>query len=125
MKRTNDVSKLTGVSKRTLQYYDDTGLLHLKRSGHNHRLFDQSSLKTIWEILIYKEMGFQLNEIKELLDSSDEQKQLLFDQQVINLKSQIEKLHIQIHFILMVREHGIPEVPTTNEYPYTDILKKL
>lgn len=45
MKRTNEVSKLVGVSRRTLQYYDDEGLLGAKRSELNYRLYDQQALE--------------------------------------------------------------------------------
>ena len=41
MKKTNEVSKLAGVSRRTLQYYDDEGILVVKRSQNNHRLYDE------------------------------------------------------------------------------------
>ena len=60
MKRTNEVSKLVGVSRRTLQYYDDEGLLGAKRSELNYRLYDQQALERIWRIMIFKEMGFEL-----------------------------------------------------------------
>ena len=62
MKRTNEVSKLVGVSRRTLQYYDDEGLLGAKRSELNYRLYDQQALERIWRIMIFKEMGFELAE---------------------------------------------------------------
>lgn len=39
MKKINEVSALAGVSKRTLQYYDDEGLLPVNRTENNERLF--------------------------------------------------------------------------------------
>lgn len=67
MKKTNEVSKLVGVSRRTLQYYDNEGLLDVKRSKNNYRLYDENALERIWKIMLYKEMGFNLKEIHELL----------------------------------------------------------
>lgn len=58
MKKTNEVSKLVGVSRRTLQYYDNEGLLDVKRSKNNYRLYDENALERIWKIMLYKEMGF-------------------------------------------------------------------
>lgn len=72
MKRTNEVSKLVGVSRRTLQYYDDEGMLAVERSQTNHRLYDQQALERIWRILIYKEMRVELREIKQILSMSDD-----------------------------------------------------
>ena len=58
LKRIEEVSKLSGISKRALQYYDDEGLLRAKRSKENYRLYDENDMKKLWEILWYKEMGF-------------------------------------------------------------------
>ena len=41
MKKTNEVSKLVGVSRRTLQYYDNEGLLDVKRSKNNYRFSER------------------------------------------------------------------------------------
>lgn len=71
MKQTSQVSKLAGISKRTLQYYDDEGVLTAKRSKNNYRLYSQEDLEEIWKIMIYKEIGFDLNEIKQLLSMPD------------------------------------------------------
>ena len=64
MSKISEVSKRTGLSKRTLQYYDDEGLLHVPRSPDNYRMYDGETMQEIWEILVYKEMGFKLSEIK-------------------------------------------------------------
>ena len=67
MKKTKEMSKLAGVSRRTLQYYDDEGLLITERTYDNHRLYDRQAMERIWEILVYKEMGFELKEIRKIL----------------------------------------------------------
>lgn len=59
-KKIEEVSKLSGVSKRTLQYYDDEGILPVKRSKNNYRLYDDETMERLWKILWYKEMGFDL-----------------------------------------------------------------
>lgn len=67
-KKIEEVSKLSGVSKRTLQYYDDEGILPVKRSKNNYRLYDDETMERLWEVLWYKEMGFNLKEIKLILE---------------------------------------------------------
>ena len=67
-KKIDEVSKLSGVSKRTLQYYDDEGILPVKRSKNNYRLYDDETMERLWEILWYKEMGFDLKGIKLILE---------------------------------------------------------
>lgn len=48
-KKIDEVSKLSGVSKRTLQYYDDEGILPVKRSKNNYRLYDDETMERLWK----------------------------------------------------------------------------
>ncbi len=96
MKRTKEVSRLVGVSKRTLQYYDDEGVLEVERSENNHRLYDKNALKKIWEIMVYKEMGFELKEVKQLLLLPDNRKKDYFRLQISEIENQISKLQEQM-----------------------------
>ena len=70
MKKIKDVSRISGLSKRTLQYYDDIGLLPAKRTKENYRLYDDNDLKRLWKILLYKEAGFELEEISSASGST-------------------------------------------------------
>ena len=49
-KKIEEVSKLSGVSKRTLQYYDEEGILPVKRSKNNYRLYDDETIERLWKI---------------------------------------------------------------------------
>ena len=72
MKSISQVAKLTGVSIRTLQYYDEIGLLKpSKLTSSGYRLYDDNSLQTLQQILFFKELGFQLKEINEILTKPD------------------------------------------------------
>ena len=74
MKKVNEVSQLAGVSKRTLQFYDDEGLLPAERSEGNYRLYDDAALERLWQILVYREMELDLKEIKYLMTLSDKER---------------------------------------------------
>jgi len=70
MKAVRNVSIISGLSRRTLQYYDEIGLLKpaaTKPSGY--RLYDEKCLERLWRILFYKELGFSLEEIKKILET--------------------------------------------------------
>lgn len=72
MKSISQVARLTGVSIRTLQYYDEIGLLkpsELTTAGY--RMYDDNALQTLQQILFFKELGFPLKEIKEILEKPD------------------------------------------------------
>ena len=111
MKKINEVSRLAGVSKRTLQYYDDEGLLLIDRAQNNHRVYDGDALERIWQILIYKEMNFKLKEIRKLLDLPNDQKGIYFIKQIETIKKQIIALKVRMRFIALVRIDGIPIKP--------------
>ena len=72
MKSISQVARLTGISVRTLQYYDEIGLLkpsELTSSGY--RLYDDNALQTLQQILFFKELGFSLKEIRQILENPD------------------------------------------------------
>ena len=72
MKSISQVARLTGVSVRTLQYYDEIGLLKpSKLTPSGYRLYDDEALQTLQQILFFKELGFQLKEIDEILKNPD------------------------------------------------------
>lgn len=111
MKNVNEVSKLTGVSRRTLQYYDDEEIVKTERSNNNYRLYDERALVQLWKVLIYKKMGFDLQEIRRLLFVSESEKNEFLELQMRNIKNNIETLSRQMKFIALVLEKGIPEMP--------------
>lgn len=72
MKSISQVARMTGVSIRTLQYYDEIGLLKpsaLTTAGY--RMYDNDALQTLQQILFFKELGFPLKEIKQILEEPD------------------------------------------------------
>ena len=64
IKTVKQVSELTGISVRTLQYYDEIGLLApTKLTDSGYRLYDDAALGTLQQILFFKELDFSLKEI--------------------------------------------------------------
>lgn len=96
MKTISQVASLTGISTRTLQYYDEIDLLkpsELTPSGY--RLYNDEALEKLQQILFYKELNFKLNEIKEILQKPEYDKIEAFKKQkkLLSLKrSRIDKL---------------------------------
>ena len=111
MKKTNEMSKLAGVSKRTLQYYDDEGLLITERTNDNHRLYDREAMERIWEILVYKEMDFELREIRQIVEGSEEQKKKWLAQREKAIDEKIAEEKYKMDVIAFVQRHGMPPLP--------------
>lgn len=66
------VARMSGVSVRTLHFYDETGLLKPAYHGANgYRFYEQPQLLTLQQILFYRELGFELKEIKKILERPD------------------------------------------------------
>ncbi|MTI46383.1 MerR family transcriptional regulator [Sporosalibacterium faouarense] len=63
-----DVARLTGVTIRTLQYYDNIGLVPLERETTNgNRYYRESDLTRLQQVLFYKSLGLKIEDIKNLL----------------------------------------------------------
>lgn len=72
MMTVNEVSKLAGVSIRTLQYYDKIGLLHpTGYTDAGYRLYDDADLERLQHILLFRELEFPLKDIKMIVNSPD------------------------------------------------------
>ena len=108
----SEASKIAGVSKRTLQYYDDEGLLSVKRMENNHRDYDLESLQIIWKILNLKEMGFELEEIRRLLV----QDRISFDVKIEEIRKKIKDYQIQYKYIEYIERNGFPEINKKESY---------
>lgn len=92
MKTVKEVSSITGVSVRTLHHYDAIGLLKPTRvTEAGYRLYDDTALRRLQTILLFRELQFPLKEIREILDSPG------FDQK--------EALKQQIHLLELQRQH--------------------
>lgn len=108
MMTVNEVSKRTGVSIRTLQYYDKIGLL--KPTGHTqsgYRLYDDTALETLQQILLFKELEFPLKEIKQILSRPDFDKKAALEQQITLLTMKKEHLENLIAFARGIQLIGV------------------
>lgn len=65
------LATLSGVSIRTLQYYDDIGLLKAERTPAGYRIYDQSHVLLLQQILVQKSLGLSLEAIKAALQKPD------------------------------------------------------
>ncbi len=102
-----EVSAISGASIRTLHYYDEIDLLKpTMLSDAGYRLYDETKLTKLQQILLLKEVELPLSEIKSLLASEDDISQVLAEQiKVLKLKKQ--KLENLIIFAERLKEKGV------------------
>lgn len=89
MRTVKDVSEITGVSIRTLRYYDEIGLLkptELTEAGY--RLYDNKALEKLQEIMFFRELEIPLIDIKKIMDNPnyDKERALLAQKSLLEQK---------------------------------------
>ena len=104
MRTVKEISDLTGISVRTLHYYDEIGLLKpTEQSDAGYRLYDDKALETLQQILFFREFDISLKEIKAVLDNPAlERNQILQVQRkmLVTKKERMERLIASIDDIL-------------------------
>lgn len=108
MMTVNEVSKLTGVSIRALHYYDEIGLLcpsEITEAGY--RLYDDTALERLQQILLFRELEFPLKEIKGILDAPDFDRDKALQQQIELLTMKKEHLENLINFARGIKTLGV------------------
>lgn len=104
MRTVKEISDLTGISVRTLHYYDEIGLLKpTEKSDAGYRLYDDKALETLQQILFFREFDISLKEIKAVLNNPAlERNQILQVQRkmLVTKKERMERLIASIDDIL-------------------------
>ena len=107
MMTVHEVSRLTGVSIRALQYYDRIGLLHpAEYTGAGYRLYDEAALETLQQILLFRELEFPLKEIRQIIRSPSFDRRKALDQQIHLLELKKEHLDSLIALARDIRTTG-------------------
>ncbi len=103
----NELAELSGQTVRTLHYYDQIGLLCPARNEDNqYRVYGTGEVDKLQQILLYRELGFPLNQIKNILNASDFerekaltsqlealiQKKCMMEQMILNVKKTISAI---------------------------------
>ncbi len=71
-KTVNEIAKLTGITVRALHYYDEINLLKPSNSSQaGYRLYSNEEVETLQQIMFFKEIGFELKQIKDIIHNSE------------------------------------------------------
>ena len=120
MMTVKEVSKLTGVSIRTLQYYDKIGLLKpAEYTESGYRLYDDTALEMLQQILLFKELEFPLKEIREIISRPDFDRNKALEQQIALLTMKKEHLENLIRFARGIKFTGVKRLKMRSRgYPF-------
>ena len=87
---TGEIAKLCDVSTRTVQYYDKEGIVRPSQiSEGGRRIYSDEDLQRFRSVMLYKNIGFSLKEIKDVLYSENEYK--ILSKLLIKQQSKLEK----------------------------------
>ena len=104
----HEVVKLTGITARTLHYYDEIGLLKpTKVTEAGYRMYDDTALSRLQNILLFRELEFPLKEIKVILDSPDFDPSEAIAQQIELLELQYKHIGELIIFAREIQNKGV------------------
>ena len=118
MKTVTEIAKLSHTSVRTLHHYDAIGLLKpTKITEAGYRLYDDTALERLYLILLFRELEFPLNEIKDILDAPDFDRNRVLEQQVELLKAKVNHLQTCIHLANGIKLIGVKNLKFKNWDP--------
>ncbi|WP_020524056.1 MerR family transcriptional regulator [Catelliglobosispora koreensis] len=109
------VADLAGVTVRTLYHYDEIGLLSpSERTSTGYRRYDEADLERLQQIRYYRELGFSLEEIAEILDEpgADAAAHLRRQHELLSeRKARLEKMINAVEFAMEAQKVGIKLTP--------------
>lgn len=104
----HEVAKLTGITARTLHYYDEIGILKPTRiTEAGYRMYDDTALSRLQSILLFRELEFPLKEIKAILDSPNFDPSEAISQQIELLELKCKHIEKLITFAHEIQNKGI------------------
>lgn len=122
----NRLAKMSGVSARTLRYYDEINLLSPSRINTNgYRIYGQKEIDKLQQILFYKELGVSLEEIKRIISSKDFNAKLAMETHLEALLAKREQLDSLIENVEKTILTFKGEMKMQNKDKFQGFIKKL
>lgn len=105
------LARLAGVSTRTLRYYDEIDLLKPARiNSSGYRIYGQNEVNSLQQIMFYRELGVQLEVIREIMTTPDfDRKEALYEhlEKLIEKRNQIDLLIENVNKTMATEEGRI------------------
>lgn len=123
--KVGDLSKITGLTVRTLRFYDQIGLFSPSgQTQSGHRLYDESDLSRLQQILSLKELGLSLDEIKSVLADEWISPLEIVNLQMARIKEQIKLQQNLLEQLQHVSKRMQGKAPLTIE-DFTQLLQAM
>ena len=117
MKTVKEMAQITGLSIRTLRYYDEIGLLKpTQLTPAGYRLYDDKALEKSMEIMFFRELDIPLATVKEIMDSPHYDK----EQALLTQRSLLERKRNRLNGIIRLIDDVLNGVDTMSFEAFTD-----
>lgn len=67
----NEILKEVGMTRRAIKYYEEKGLLSIKKDTNGYRNYTDEDVKVLKKISVYRKLGISIEDIKKLLANND------------------------------------------------------
>ena len=112
------LAKKCGVSVRTLHHYDAIGLLKPAQvTEAGYRLYDEAALERLYLILLFRELGFRLKDIRGILDAPDFDRNRVLDRQIQLLERKQRHLEYVTDLARGIKQMGVKNLEFQNFDP--------
>ena len=89
-----ELAELAGISTRTLRFYEEKGLLMPERTGTGeYRVYKEAEVDVLWQILLFREMGFSLAQIEEVMKGDSFNRLEAMEEQLRNLEAEKNRIN--------------------------------
>ncbi|WP_026478695.1 MerR family transcriptional regulator [Alkaliphilus transvaalensis] len=111
-----ELASITGITIRTLHYYDEIGLLQpVKITEANHRLYNMQSITELYRIMALKDMGFNLEEINDLIRTKNIDVRELVEIHINNVQEEICQKQLLLRKLLKINQRLRENVTLSSE----------
>lgn len=121
----NKLAKLSGVSIRTLHYYDEISLLSPKRISNGYRIYGPEEVDLLQQILFYRELGMPLDEIKRILLSANYDGVSALQSHLTALKSKREQIDLIINNVEKTISASKGEIEMNDKEKFEGLKQKI
>ena len=116
MYKINELAAIANISTRTLRHYDDVGLLvPLRSKESSYRLYTEKDIDKLQTILFYKELGYELKEIKKIISNPSYNLEDSLHKLEDSVQKRIDSLHQVLHLIKQTKLHQKGVITLSNK----------
>lgn len=120
------LSRLAGISTRTLRYYDEIGILKPARiNSSGYRIYGQKEVDLLQQIMFYREMGVNLDTIKDIISSKDFDELEALNHHLTKLLAQKQQLELLIDNVTKTMEYKKGMISMQDKEKFEGFKKKL